>query len=95
MSAVDFSRLVAHLRDKWGERRACAQCGSGEWSVGDRVYELTEFHEGNVIVGGPVVPVVPVTCTNCGNTVLLNALISRIVERPAPEPQQAPKGTAQ
>jgi len=41
-----------------------------------KIFQLSEFHEGNLVVGGPLIPVIPVTCTNCGNTVLVNALIS-------------------
>jgi len=41
-----------------------------------------EFNAGSVIIGGPVIPVVAVTCLNCGNTVLVNALIAGAVARP-------------
>ena len=51
-------------------------CGGGPWNVHDTVFQLMEFHGGNIAIGGPVVPVVPVVCGNCGHTVLVNAITS-------------------
>ena len=67
--------IISFLKEKWGER-ACPMCGKGPWSVQDRVFQLTEFHQGNLVVGGPLIPVIPVSCGNCGHTVLVNAIIS-------------------
>jgi hypothetical protein len=63
-------------------------CGSGPWSVQDKVFQLTEFHEGSVIIGGPVVPVIPVTCGNCGHTVLVNAIVAGLMSPQAPTPPE-------
>jgi len=36
-----------------------------------------------MIIGGvPIVPVIPVTCSNCGNTVLVNALMTKAITPP-------------
>ena len=45
-----------------------------------------------MIVGGPIVPLAPVTCNNCGNTILLNALIAGIVD---PQPKKEEKKDVQ
>jgi len=45
-----------------------------------KIFQLSEFHEGNLVVGGLLIPVIPVTCTNCGHTVLVNALISGAIK---------------
>jgi hypothetical protein len=55
-------------------------CGVGNWNVQDSTFELREFHEGTLVVGGPIIPVVPVVCTNCGNTILVNAIIAGAVK---------------
>ena len=34
-----------------------------------------------VIGGSALVPVVPITCGNCGNTVLINAIVAGLVNR--------------
>lgn len=57
-------------------------CGEGPWTVQDKVFQLTEFHDGSLVVGGPLVPVVPVTCTNCGYTVVVNAILSGALPPP-------------
>ena len=59
---------------------------SGSWNVSDKVFELREYHDGNMVIGGsPIVPVVPVTCDNCGNTVLVNSIISGKTQQEAGE----------
>jgi len=45
---------------------------------------------GGLTVGGPVIPIVPITCGNCGNTVIVNALISGTVEQ-SPDTEEAKK----
>ena len=76
MSDLDSKKLIAHLSNKWSGRR-CPLCNTGNWNVSDKVYELREFHGGGLVIGGtPIVPVVPVTCDNCGNTVLVNTIVA-------------------
>lgn len=60
-------------------------CGGEPWSVQDKVFQLTEFHQGSMVIGGPVIPVIPVSCGNCGHTVLVNALISGAISHGEPE----------
>ena len=74
--------VIQHLNSKWGDI-SCPMCGSNNWFVSDRVYELREYHNGNLTVGGvPLFPVVPVTCSNCGNTVMVSALKAGAIEKP-------------
>jgi hypothetical protein len=58
-------------------------CGGGPWNVQDSTFQLTEFNEGNMVIGGPVIPVIPIICTNCGYVALVNA-ISAGVQKPSP-----------
>ena len=52
-------------------------CDHQAWVIGKNVFELREFHEKGFLIGpGPIVPIIPVTCSNCGNTVLINAFIA-------------------
>jgi hypothetical protein len=68
----------------------CAVCGSNNWQI-DAVFELRRFHGGSLVVGGdPILPVFPVTCNVCGNTVLINAVRAQVVEGPN---AQAPSET--
>lgn len=86
MAKIESAKLIRHLNQKWAGR-GCAQCGKSNWEVQASTFELREFHGGNMVIGaGPIIPVVPVTCSNCGNTILVNALVSGVMER-TPEPK--------
>jgi hypothetical protein len=83
MAKFDSKKFINHLQEKW-KARPCPMCGSGPWNIQDSTYQLMEFTEGVLRIGGPVIPVVPVICANCGHTVLVNAIISGVVQ-PSPE----------
>jgi len=71
---------IKHLQEKWGNK-ACPMCGQNNWTVSDNLFELREFQGGNIILGsGPIIPVFPVTCNNCGNTVLVNGIVSQVIQ---------------
>jgi hypothetical protein len=81
MSSFDTNKFIAFIGQKWGGR-SCPMCGTGPWNVQDRVFQLSEFHDGNMVIGGPLIPVVPVTCGNCGYTVVVNAILSGALPPP-------------
>lgn len=82
MSNFDTEKLLSHLKVKWASR-PCPMCGSGPWNVQDSIFQLLEYSEGGISIGGPVIPVIPVACTNCGNTVLVNAIVSKALVPPS------------
>jgi hypothetical protein len=82
---LDPDKVITHLRDKWGGR-VCQQCGEGNWTVQAKAFELRQFHGGSLVVGGAVLPLVPVICTNCGNTVLVNAIVAGAM---SPQPDES------
>ena len=83
MSSFDTNKVIAFIAQKWSGR-SCPMCGSGPWSVQDKVFQLSEFHDGNMVIGGPLIPVVPVTCNNCGYTVVVNAILAGAIPASAP-----------
>ena len=46
------------------------------WQITDRIFELREFHGGNLVLGAHqrVLPVIPMSCGRCGYTRFLNAI---------------------
>ena len=80
MDKKDSEKLIQLLKSKWQEQQPCPMCKKGEWSVQDKIFELREFRKEGLNVGSPIMPVIPITCLNCGNTVLINALVSKILE---------------
>lgn len=85
MAKIDANKVIKFLSEKW-RNRPCPVCGISAWSVQDSTYELREFNQGNMVLGGPLIPVVPVICSNCGNTILVNAILAGVV------PPEVPSG---
>ena len=79
MAKFDGQKAIDHLQEKWAGR-PCPLCGVGSWNVHDSTYQLTEYNQGSMVIGGPVIPLIPVICNNCGNTVLINALTAGILK---------------
>jgi len=88
MSKIDTQKMIAHLNSKW-HGKPCPMCGSGPWNVQDSSFQLTEFNQGGMIIGGPLIPVVPVVCANCGNTVLVNGIVAHVVDVPPAKPGES------
>ncbi len=82
MGNFDVQKFIEHLKEKWAGR-PCQMCGGANWNVQRTVFEIREFDKGSLTVGGPVIPVVPVVCNNCGNTVMVNAIISKVLPPPS------------
>lgn len=81
MSNVNQDKLIEELNKKWGGR-GCPMCGNASWIVSDNVFEIREFNNGNLIVGGgPILPLVTVSCDNCGNTILINPLVLGVMDK--------------
>ena len=77
--AIDQHKLIAFLEEKWGPARKCPMCGAAHWQIADRLYMVGEYVK-HVLSPYSVVPVVPVTCTNCGNTLFVNASIADVCD---------------
>jgi hypothetical protein len=90
MAKLDTQKLIEYLKLKWGPR-SCPMCSGGPWNVQDSTYLLMEYNEGGLVVGGPIIPVVPVICANCGNTVLVNAVVSGVISPSVPSAKEEPK----
>lgn len=74
--------VVEYVNSKW-TNQVCPMCGSRIWNVADKIFELREFNNGQLVLGGPnssLLPVVPVTCAHCGNTIFINALAAGLLK---------------
>jgi len=60
----------------------CNICGSKELIVSDVIFEIREFKEGGVVIGGSskIMPLIAINCKNCGNTLFFNAINLGIIE---------------
>lgn len=79
MNDNDVKKTIQWLTEKWGDR-PCPMCGAISWQVESHAYQMMEFSDGNLVVGGPVMPLIPVICRHCGNTILVNAILCGVVK---------------
>lgn len=71
----------------------CPICNQGHISVSDRLFELREFEGGNLIIGGgsSLIPLVVMTCQNCGHVFFLSAIALGILKNEGNENESAEK----
>jgi hypothetical protein len=94
LSPAESQTALTWLNIHW-QNQACPFHGPTKWEVGQVIMTLP-YSGGGVSLGGPTYPLLVVTCTQCGHTVLVNAIVAGVVPRPEqparPEeqPQQTP-----
>lgn len=78
------NKALKFLDEKWtaDQKQQCQVCHSETWNVHSDLYELRTFRGGNLVVGGPLIPLLVVECRNCGNTLMINAIKAGLVETP-------------
>lgn len=87
MAKYNKQKFVDFLNQKWNGHD-CPVCGGGPWNVSDDIFEIRDYNNGNLVIGGgPIIPVIPVTCMNCGNTIFINAILAGVVKRDNGEEQ--------
>src|SRR4051812_5099570 len=76
ISVEDQQRVIDALRAKAPNMRACSICGVGPWSISGGFAAVTVTDEaGKLVLGGQNLPLVPLVCANCGQTVFFNLLV--------------------
>ena len=75
-SESDKVRIREALDRHGAQSRTCQMCGTSGWILADGwvFLSLTESL-GNLRIGGPGLPCIALSCGNCGDTHLFNALI--------------------
>ena len=54
-------------------------CKEKKWSTSDTIFELREFNGSSFKIKGKIIPLIPLFCENCGNTILINAIKAEII----------------
>ncbi len=91
LTSEQQQKLISKLNEIW-KNKTCEICTSTSWNINDTVFELREFHGGNMVIGGnsSIQPLISLTCNNCGNTKLLNAIKLDVIDSPH-QPEQEEK----
>ena len=67
-----IAAAIDWLQRKWGSERECPYCGNLGWSISTPFNVLLESRE-------TLSPHFAAMCTNCGNTVFINAILAGLV----------------
>ena len=78
----ELSKAVEWLDKHWKGDWICSICGNSDWGGDDQAMELRRFNAGRLAATGPVIPLLVITCSTCGNTLFFNAILAGLVERP-------------
>ncbi|MCH7639037.1 MAG: hypothetical protein IH855_06200 [Bacteroidetes bacterium] len=89
LSETDQQKLLGYMAENWGDKAKCHVCGESDFGISSTIFEIREFHGGSIALGkSKILPVVPVTCSNCGDIRLVGAIKAGILkaeEEPAEE----------
>lgn len=78
---LDLDKLNEAMR---GKINRCPLCGaSNSFTAMPDIMELRQFFHGDTVLGGgsSIVPLVVLTCSECGNTVFINALQTHTIKK--------------
>lgn len=77
---VNREKLIATINSKW-KQKTCPMCGENKWDIGNQMITMVGVGEDKSIqLGGQFMPLVPIVCSACGNTVLVNPLVVGCVD---------------
>lgn len=88
LTPEDQERVVSWLQARWGVTPECPFHGRTSWQIGETLVQTVQYSPSGFLVGGLVYPLIVVTCSTCGFTVLVNAVLAGIVQ-----PTATPEGT--
>lgn len=80
MFKLNQEKFLSEINDKWINKN-CPMCGQNGWQIVPDMAALVNLDErGGIQLGGKIMPFIAITCTNCGNTILVNPLVLKCVD---------------
>lgn len=73
--SYNTDKLLNIINEKWIAKN-CLLCGNNDWTMSPILAELHEHNNENKII-----PLVPITCNNCGNTIFISPLAINCMDR--------------
>ena len=81
MISLNREKFLEQINAKW-KTKVCPMCQKNNWSIGQElVSPMTLSTEGAIQIGGSVMPLVAMTCMNCGNVLFVNPLVIDAVNK--------------
>ncbi len=73
-------KLHEKLNEKW-HFALCPVCQSAkDYQIHERIYELREYNRGSLVGGVPIIPLAVLSCPDCGNTLMMNAIALGVID---------------
>ena len=95
LTEEEQTRILARIKERAPHLETCPVCGNHTWQVQDNYVLIPVPQEaGGTTPGGSGLPCIPILCSNCGNTLLLNLIIlglRHLVENKAEAKMEAEK----
>lgn len=68
--------VIQRVQERTGGQKPCVLCGKTQWTIQEKFVAMSVSDDPTaVVLGGSVLPTVPVVCGHCGNTHFLNLII--------------------
>lgn len=82
LSQEQGKKIMALIGEKWTKKGCCPMCNHLGLSIQERVLELREYNNGDIVVGGNQAsfPIVAVMCPECGYTIFVNAIAAGVIK---------------
>jgi hypothetical protein len=79
---IDPQAIADFFNAKKKQDMPCEVCSVDDWGYGNVLFELNQFQGGQFQIKGTEIkaPYLPLTCNNCGNTKLFNAITAGLVD---------------
>jgi len=76
LSDEQQKQVVEFMERTWPKDAGCPICHRNDWAIRNRTFEVIEHAEGSARnLRRLSMPLVAVTCENCGNVVFMNAAL--------------------
>ncbi len=80
LTQEQFEKFVHWLEQKVPHGLMCSVCGQNNWEASPRLSTTMNLSGSAIAIGGPIQPLISLTCKNCAHTVFFNALISGVMD---------------
>lgn len=79
MRKLSHDEIAKFLDDKW-QNKICNMCGNNKWIILTKIFEIQECeNHDNEIEDKDIIPIIPIICSNCGNTIFINPIVLGIM----------------
>lgn len=80
MINLNEQKLLNTINEKWTNKN-CPMCSCNHWQIEkDMVTAVRINQSGGIQLGGNVMPLVAITCINCGNVLFVNPLVVQCLD---------------